>query len=236
MKTRLPGSALAALTFITLLWLLALLGQTFDLPLYRLGIYPQTLAGLRGILFAPLIHGSWGHLLSNSFALLVLLTALLYGYPNSARPALLLIWLGSGLGVWLLARPSYHIGASGLTHGIMFYIFTSGILRQDRPSIALALIVFLMYGGMVWTIFPQQPDISYESHFFGAGCGVLAALLFARREPRPPEKHYDWEDEDTDEPEDGDTAADEDADHPDAPDNSGHQLHHASLENRAADR
>ncbi|HUT40846.1 MAG TPA: rhomboid family intramembrane serine protease, partial [Gammaproteobacteria bacterium] len=93
---------------MALLWLLALLGQTFDLPLYRLGIYPQTLAGLRGILFAPLIHGSWGHLLSNSFALLVLLTALLYGYPRSVRPALLLIWLGSGLGVWLLARPSYH--------------------------------------------------------------------------------------------------------------------------------
>jgi len=205
-------SALTALAFVALLWLVTLLGQAFDLPLYRLGVYPQTLVGLRGILFAPLIHGSWGHLLSNSFALLVLLTALLYGYPRSARPALLLIWLGSGLGVWLLARGSYHIGASGLTHGIMFYIFTSGILRRDRPSIALALVVFLLYGGMIWTIFPQQADISYETHFFGAGCGVLAAFLFARRDPKAPEKHYDWEDEDTDEG--------EDADNPDAPGNS----------------
>jgi membrane associated rhomboid family serine protease len=202
------GSALTALACIALLWLLALLGAGLDLPLYRLGIYPQTLAGLRGILFAPLIHGSWGHLLSNSFALLVLLTALLYGYPRSAHAALLTIWLGSGIGVWLFARESWHFGASGLTHGIMFYIFTSGILRRDRPSIALALIVFLLYGGMIWTIFPQQPDISYESHFFGAGCGVLAAVLFAWRDPRPPERHYDWED------------ADEEADPPDDPGNT----------------
>jgi len=188
-------SALTALAFVAMLWLLTLLGQALDLPLYRLGVYPQTLAGLPGILFAPLIHGSWGHLLSNSFALLVLLTALFYGYPRSAPPALLLIWLGSGAGVWLFARASYHFGASGLTHGIMFYIFTSGILRRDRPSIALALIVFLLYGGMIWTIFPQKQHISYESHFFGALCGVLAALLYARRDRRPPEKHYDWEDE-----------------------------------------
>jgi membrane associated rhomboid family serine protease len=198
-------SVTVTLAGIGLLWLLVLLDRTLGLDLYRLGIYPQTLAGLPGILFAPLVHGSWGHLLSNSLALLVLLTALLYGYPRSARPALAVIWLGSGLGVWLFARPSWHFGASGLTHGIMFYIFTSGILRRDRPSIALALIVFLLYGGMIWTIFPQTPDISYESHFFGAGCGVLAAVLFAHRDPRPPEKHYDWEDEDSDAAAEGDT-------------------------------
>lgn len=205
-------SVTVAVAGIGLLWLTTLLGQTLDLDLYRLGVYPHTLAGLPGILFAPLVHGSWGHLLSNSFALLVLVTALLYGYPRSARPALALIWLGSGLGVWLFARPSWHFGASGLTHGIMFYIFTSGILRRDRPSIALALIVFLLYGGMIWTIFPQDPDVSYESHFFGAGCGVLAAVLFAHRDPRPPGKHYDWEDEDED------TADDFPAAQPDDPD------------------
>jgi membrane associated rhomboid family serine protease len=201
------SSALTALACVALLWLVTLLGQLLDLPLYRLGIYPHTVTGLPGIFFAPLIHGSWGHLLSNSFALLILLTTLLYGYPRSAPAALLLIWLGSGLCVWLFARESWHFGASGLTHGIMFYVFTSGILRHDRPSIALSLLVFFLYGGMIWTIFPQQPDISYESHFFGAGCGVLAAVLFAWRDPRPPEKHYDWEGEDGDGPEDDDTAA-----------------------------
>jgi membrane associated rhomboid family serine protease len=189
------NSAMVALIFIALLWLIELLDRVFDLQLYRFGVLPHSPEGLGGILFAPLIHGSWSHLLSNSFALLILLTALLYGYPRSSRPALALVYAGSGLGVWLFARESYHFGASGLTHGMMFYIFTAGILRRDRLSIALSLIVFFIYGSMIWSIFPQEPGISYESHFFGAACGVLAALLFALRDPPPAEKHYEWEDE-----------------------------------------
>ena len=114
----------------------------------------------------------------------------------------MLVYIGSGIGVWLFARHSYHFGASGLTHGMMFFIFTTGILRADRLSIALSMIVFFLFGGMVWTIFPQEPGISYESHFFGAVCGVLAAFLFRDRDPRPPEKKYSWEDEDDEDDED----------------------------------
>lgn len=136
-------------------------------------------------------------MVSNSFALLVLGTALLYGYPRAAKPVLALVYIGSGMGVWLFARHSYHFGASGLTHGIMFFIFTTGILRRDKLSVALSLIVFLLYGNMVWSIFPQEPNISYESHFFGAVTGVLAAFLFRDRDPTPPEKSYDWEGEET---------------------------------------
>ena len=120
----------------------------------------------------------------------------MYGYPRAARPALALVYIGSGIGVWLFARHSYHFGASGLTHGVMFFVFTTGILRRDKLSIALALIVFLLYGNMVWTIFPQEPDISYETHFFGALTGILAAFLFRDRDPLPARKKYDWEGED----------------------------------------
>ncbi|HYQ71529.1 MAG TPA: rhomboid family intramembrane serine protease [Gammaproteobacteria bacterium] len=196
------------IVFISLLWLVVILGLVLHLPLIRLGIYPRTAAGLAGVLFAPLIHGSWSHLLSNSFALLVLGTALRYAYPRAAGPALVLIYLLSGLGVWCLGRDSYHIGASGLTHGMMFFIFTTGILRRDRLPIALSMIVFFLYGGMVWSIFPQEPDISYESHFFGAASGVLAAFLFRRLDPLQPEKHYDWEDAAEDDT-DNDTDAEE---------------------------
>ena len=166
----------------------------FDLHLSRLGVYPRELNGLWGILFAPLIHGSWQHLISNSVALAILGVVLLYGYPRSAIPALVFVYLGSGLGVWLFARSSYHFGASGLTHGMMFFIFVSGILRRDKLSIALSMIVFFLYGGMVWTIFPQQPGISYESHFFGALTGILAAFALKGHDPLPPVKRYDWED------------------------------------------
>jgi membrane associated rhomboid family serine protease len=195
--TRFNRSLFITSAFVALLWGIELLDRSLDLQLYRFGVFPQETGGLPGILFAPLIHGSWYHVVSNSFALLVLGTALLYGYPRAAKPVLALVYIGSGMGVWLFARNSYHFGASGLTHGIMFFIFTTGILRRDKLSVALSLIVFLLYGNMVWSIFPQEPNISYESHFFGAVTGVLAAFLFRDRDPTPPEKSYDWEGEET---------------------------------------
>jgi membrane associated rhomboid family serine protease len=197
--------------FIGLLWVIELLDTGFDLHLARLGVYPRAWHGLWGVLCAPLIHGSWQHLISNSLVLLVLGVVLLYGYPRASRDVIMLVWLGSGLAVWLFARTSYHFGASGLAHGLMFFIFVSGILRRDRLSIALSLIVFLLYGGMVASIFPQQPGISYESHFFGALMGVIAAFLFRHRDPALPEKSYDWEHgpADDDQPASDDTRAEE---------------------------
>ena len=184
-----------AAAFVSLLWLIWFADAGLGLHLVRFGVYPGALDGLPGILFAPLIHGSWLHLIANTPALLVLGTALLYGYPRSAGIALPVLYLGSGLGVWLFARESYHIGASGLTHGLMFFIFVIGILRHDRPAIALSLLVFFLYGGMVWSVLPQQPGISFESHFFGALSGVILAFLLRNRDPKRPEKRYEWEDE-----------------------------------------
>jgi len=177
------------------LWLLLLADSIFDLQMFRWGVYPREWTGLVGIVTAPLIHGSWAHLLANTPPLLVLGTTLLWGYPRSAPAALGAIYLGSGLGVWLFARESFHIGASGLTHGIMFFVFVIGILRRDRPAIALSLLVFFLYGGMVWSILPQSPDVSFEYHFFGALIGVLMAFVLRRRDPLPPPKRYEWEDE-----------------------------------------
>lgn len=194
-KTRLKQSLFITVAFVTLLFGIELLDRSLDLQLHRFGVYPLDPAGMRGILLAPLIHGSWYHVVSNSFALLILGTTLLYGYPRAAKPVLALVYIGSGIGVWLFARNSYHFGASGLTHGMMFFIFTTGILRRDKLSVALSLIVFLLYGNMVWSIFPQEPGISYESHFFGAVTGILAAFLFRDHDPAPPVKTYDWEDE-----------------------------------------
>lgn len=201
-----------ATLFVLLLWLIEILDRSLELHLHHLGVYPRTSSGLWGILFAPLIHGSWNHLWSNSFALLVLGTVLLYGYPHSARSVFTSVYLASGIGVWLFARDSYHFGASGLTHGMMFFIFTSGILRRDPLSIALSMIVFFIYGGMIWSIFPQEPDISYETHFFGALTGLLAAFLFRGLEPAVPVKKYDWEDDD--EGDENPDTSDSDRNHP----------------------
>lgn len=194
-KPDLKDAVITTSLAILLLCVIELLDNVLSLGLHRLGVFPREPAGLPGILFAPLIHGSWYHLLSNSIALLVLGSVLVYGYPRSALPLLLLVYFITGICVWLFGRSNFHFGASGLTHGMMFFIFTIGILRRDRLSIALSMIVFFLYGGMIWSIFPQEPDISYESHFFGALTGVLAAFRFKDRDPSLPEKRYDWEDE-----------------------------------------
>ena len=184
-----------AAAFTSLAWAIWLAGAVFGLHLTHWGVYPRSPVGLAGVLFAPLIHGSAYHLIANTPRLLLLGTALIYGYPRAASIALPCLYLGSGVGVWLVGRESYHIGASGLTHGMMFFIFVIGTLRRDRPAIALSLMVFFLYGGMIWTILPLEPGVSFESHFFGAAIGVILAFLLRNRDPMPPERRYDWENE-----------------------------------------
>lgn len=181
---------------VAMLWAVLLADRLLGLELVRWGIYPRTALGLPGVLWAPFIHGSWSHAFANTLPLLVLGTAVLYAYPRAAVVALPTIYLGAGLGVWLMARASFHIGASGVTHGLMFFLFIIGILRRDKRSSALAMLVFFLYGGMVWSIFPRDPDISFESHFFGALIGAVLAFALRRRDPLPAVRRYDWEDED----------------------------------------
>lgn len=191
----LQGAALAVALFVLGLWGLWALQAALGLALYRFGVYPREISGLTGILTAPLIHGSWQHLFANTLPLFVLGTALLYGYPRSARIVIPAVWLVSGLAVWLFGRASFHIGASGLAHGLMFFLFMVGILRRDRRSVALALMVFFLYGGMVATILPHESTISFESHLFGALTGLVLAFLLRWRDPPPPSPRYSWEDE-----------------------------------------
>ncbi len=187
--------ALATGSFVALLWVIWAVGAALHLHLYRYGVYPRAVNGLLGILTAPLIHGSWSHMFANTLPLFVLGTAVIYGYPRSAAIVIPAVYLGSGLGVWLFGRASYHIGASGLAHGLMFFVFVVGILRRDRRAIALSLLVFFLYGGMVWTILPYDPKASFEYHLFGALTGAILAFLLRHRDPPPPQKRYSWEEE-----------------------------------------
>ncbi|MDW8478748.1 MAG: rhomboid family intramembrane serine protease [Xanthomonadales bacterium] len=165
---------------------------------------PRDPGGLIGVLTAPLIHGSFEHLLANSLAVFALLALALYGYPRATARALPLIWLGSGLAVWALARDAAHLGASGLTHGLMLFLFALGLLRRDRLAMAVALIAFLLFGGMLMTVFPREPGVSWEYHLAGALFGLLAAVLTRRLDPPPPEPLYSWDLEPEDEAEGAD--------------------------------
>jgi membrane associated rhomboid family serine protease len=181
--------------FTTILWIIKIIESLAGISFYRYGIYPGQFSGLVGILWAPLIHSSFSHLFANTAPLLILGTALLYGYPKSSKIVIPVVYFGTGLGVWFFARASYHIGASSLTFGFMFFVFTIGAIRWDRRAIALSMVVFFLYGSMIWGIFPQDSGISYESHFFGAMIGIALAILLRNYDPYAAKKTYSWESE-----------------------------------------
>ncbi len=199
-RGRFLRAVVISVVFIALLWWIKMIETWLGLSFSWLGVQPRTLHGLIGILTAPMLHGSVGHLINNTLPLLVLGVLSLSIYPRASKPALALIWLGSGVGIWIIGRESSHLGASGLSHGLMFFLFTLGILRRDRAAISAAMIAFFLYGGMLLTILPGDPQVSWEAHMSGAICGVLAAILWFRRDPPPPRKRYSWEDEDDIEP------------------------------------
>lgn len=192
-KARWRWAILLTLAFVATLWLVRAMQDALGLDLGRFGVHPREWTGLLGIVLAPFIHGSWTHLMSNTPPLLILGTTLLYGYPKAARLAIPALFLGAGLGVWLFGRASYHIGASGLTFGMMTFVFAMGVLRWDRRSIGLALVVFLLYGGMIAGLAPSEAEISYESHIAGAVTGIVLAALLRKLDPKPVEKRYSWE-------------------------------------------
>jgi membrane associated rhomboid family serine protease len=195
---RLSQSILYSFLAVTLLWCIKSAEILFGLDLSFMGLVPLNPEGLLGILTAPLVHGSLEHIFNNTFAILILASFLYYGYPKSWLKVITLVWILSGLGVWLFARQATHIGASGLTHGLFFFLFIASIFRRDKSSVAIMMIAFLLYGGMTMTIFPRDEGISFEYHFFGALAGVIAALIWRDSDPKPIVKRYEWEGETSD--------------------------------------
>ncbi len=196
---RLRTAFILALSFALFLWVVKLVEFLGGLDFTHFGIYPRLLSGLAGIFTAPTIHGSVAHLFANTPPIIVIGTTLLYGYPRAARVLLPALYLGGGLAVWLFAREAYHVGASGLAFGMLFFVFTIGALRWERRAIALSLVVFFLYGGMIWGVLPESREVSFESHLSGAVIGIALAFALKHRDPMPPRKQYSWEGEDAEE-------------------------------------
>ncbi|TMH59259.1 MAG: rhomboid family intramembrane serine protease, partial [Betaproteobacteria bacterium] len=188
-----------ALGFVALIWVIQLLDWALDLEPADFGVRPRQLAGLPGIFFAPLVHGGFAHLLANSPPLLVLGTAMLYLYPSAALRVLPAVYLGTGVAVWLFARGSAHVGASGLIYGLVSYIFVAGLIRRDRRAIAASLLVCFMYGALIWGLLPIEPGVSWETHLAAALIGIVLAIALRRRDIPPPVR-YTWENEEDNDP------------------------------------
>lgn len=187
---------LAVLSIWTVYWF----EIKFQVNFNDYGVYPRTLKGLRGIVLSPFIHASVEHLYNNTIPLAILTASLAFFYRNIVFKVLLLGILLSGLITWLIGRPSYHIGASGVIYVLVSLIFFKGILSKYYRLVALSLIVVFIYGSLLWYIFPVKDGISWEGHLGGFATGLL--LAFTLRAPLPILKKYDWEKEDYNEEED----------------------------------
>ena len=179
---------------VVLLWLIRLFETEFHLDFVRGGIYPLHEKGLLGIITAPLVHGSFGHLMANTVPLFVLTLALLFFYRDLAYRIFFLIWILSGTFVWLGAREAWHIGASGVIYGLAAFLFMSGVVRNNVRLLTISIIVVFLYGGLFWGIFPMKPGISWEGHLWGSISGLVLAVIY--RKKGPPEEHHSWEEED----------------------------------------
>ena len=147
------------------------------------GIVPRNLHGAIGILTAPLLHGDLAHLLANIGPLFVLLVLLFWDKTYHPTRTLAMIWLASGFGTWAIGRnsagngiPTVHIGASSLIFGLVAYLLVAGVLAGKWRTFFVAIVVFLVFGGIYVGILPNDGPVSWEGHLSGVVAGLLAAF------------------------------------------------------------
>ena len=195
----LPSVVLWPLAFVLVLWVVYWIEVKFHIYLTEYGILPRTFRGLRGIVLSPFLHGSLEHIYNNSVALFVLIAATRFFYRRQAVQVIGYGILLSGLITWGIGRAdSYHIGASGLIYVLVSFIFFKGIQTGYYRLVALSLTIIMIYGGMIWYVFPDvDKNISWEGHLGG----FITGLLFSRLYDTPEFKKeivYSWQQPDFD--------------------------------------
>ena len=165
---------------LALIWGVEAVNLVFGHGLAIWGILPRHATGLVGIPFAPFIHGSVAHAVSNTIPLIILggLT-LMAGQERFWEATILIILLSGGL-VWLFARGAYHVGASGLIFGYFGVLLARAIFERSFLSFAIAVITVALYGGLIWGVLPSERHISFEAHLFGLIAGIAVAWLERR--------------------------------------------------------
>jgi membrane associated rhomboid family serine protease len=170
-------------TFIVVFWAIEIINQSFfGDRLDYFGIKPRDIVGLRGIILSPFLHADFAHLLANTFPFVILGWLVMLQETSDFFLVSLFSMLFSGVGVWLFAQPnSVTVGASGIIFGYLGFLMFRGIFQRNIPSIAVSLLVFFLYGGMIWGVLPSNPHISWMAHLFGFIGGVWTARMMAKK-------------------------------------------------------
>ena len=173
------------------MWLVKLLEYNFSFSFARFGVYPQKFSGLSCIIFSPFIHKDFTHLLNNSYPILILGAILFSSYKKIASQIFIWLFFISGFWLWIIGRPSFHIGASGIIYALASFLFISGIIRKTPRLAAVSMLIIFLYGSMIWGVLPTNMPISWEGHLSGFIAGILVAIFFKNKGPK--RKKYQWE-------------------------------------------
>lgn len=175
-----PGQAATVIAAFTgLLYLTEAVDTVLNGALQEEGIQPRRLDGLDGVLWAPVLHDDWQHLVTNTVPVLVLGFLVLAGGVSQFVMVTGTVWVVGGLGTWLVASGGNHIGASILVFGWLVYLLARGFFARSAGQILLAVVLFMVWGGVLWGVLPGTPGVSWEGHLFGALGGLVAARLVA---------------------------------------------------------
>ena len=162
------------------MWLAELVDILPGTPFDSWGIRPREVGGLTGIPLAPFLHSGFGHLIANTLPFLILGGIIAMGGIARWLKVTLIVGAVCGIGVWLFAAANtVHLGASGLVFGYLTYLLSRGIIARKASWLLGGVVVFLIYGGVLWGLLPR-PGISWTGHLFGAIGGVLAAWILHR--------------------------------------------------------
>jgi membrane associated rhomboid family serine protease len=169
--------------FVALLYVVELVDTLTGHRLDDAGVRPREVDGLDGILFAPLLHAGWAHLMANTLPLLVFGFLILLAGVARWLAVTATVWLVGGAGTWLTGQPhSLHLGASVLAFGWLVFLLLRGVFSRQVPQVVLGLVLLLLYGSVLWGVLPGQPGISWQGHLFGAVGGGIAAWWWGERD------------------------------------------------------
>jgi len=190
-KKKILSTLFIPLLFLLMMWLVKIIEMNFEINFVRYGVFPKTIDGLKGVLFSPFIHKDFTHLINNSYPIIILGGMLFAIYHKIATQLFIWLYFISGFLLWVIGRPSFHIGASGLIYALASFLLVSGIIRKNPRLTAVSMLVIFLYGSMIWGLLPTKEPISWEGHLAGFIAGILVAIFYRNEGPKT--KKYQWE-------------------------------------------